>query len=57
MHIKMLLMGQGGGNKKECHIPKAQSRKLSSPSLEFFSFTGHRGEDEPLVLWQCFVPS
>lgn len=36
MHIKMLLMDQGGGNKRNYHILKAQSRKSSSPSLGFF---------------------
>lgn len=30
--------------KKDCHIPKAQSRKLSSPSLDFFSLQDREGK-------------
>lgn len=51
----MLLMDQGGGSKKDCHIPKAQSQKWSAQV--WVSFTSWRQEEEPPSLWQHFVLS
>lgn len=51
----MLLMDQAGGSKKDCHIAKAQSQKLSTQV--WVSFTSWRQDEEPPILWKCFVPS
>lgn len=48
-------MDQAGGSKKDCHIAKAQSQKLSAQA--WVSFTSWKQDEEPPILWKCFVPS
>lgn len=49
-------MDQGGGNKKDCHIPETQSRKLSSPSLGFFPSQVGGGKESRRFCGSVFCP-